>query len=83
MATQPNNQARPIGSDTFFWAPQPNDFSNNSARNADRDINTRNTFCTAIPSSQGEDWSIRYVYQVDVVNQIQKRLAYVECDYVQ
>lgn len=76
-------QAKPIGSTTFFWAPQPNDFSKNSARNVDRDVNGKNTFCTATPNSQGEDWGIRYVYQVDVVNQIQKRLAYVECDYVQ
>ena len=40
-------------------------------------------YCTAVPYSQGEDWICTYVYQNTIVSGTLKRLAYVECDYVQ
>lgn len=39
--------------------------------------------CTATPGSQGEDNVVQYVYQRVVVAGILKKLAYVECDYVE
>lgn len=42
----------------------------------------RKHFCTAIPFSNGEDWITSYTYDLVVINGEQKRLAYVECDYV-
>jgi hypothetical protein len=39
-------------------------------------------FCNAKKGSQGIDNIIGYVYNLIVVNGIQQKLAYVECDYV-
>jgi len=40
-------------------------------------------YCDARPYSQGQDWITRYVYDIIVVNHVQQRSAYVECDYVE
>jgi hypothetical protein len=39
-------------------------------------------FCNATPRSQGEDWVVKYMYTITVVNGVQQKIAYVECDYV-
>lgn len=70
-------QAKPVGNTLFFWYPQPNDLTKKTS-NANGGL-----FCNATPNSQGEDWFTKYVYEIASVNQVQKRLAYVECDYVQ
>ena len=40
-------------------------------------------FCNATKGSQGYDNITGYVYQLIVVNGMQEKLAYVECNYVQ
>jgi hypothetical protein len=40
-------------------------------------------FCNAVPFSQGEDWIVTYVYNIDISTGFPKRLAYVACDYVE
>ena len=62
-------------SNQFTWCPETG--INKSLPNS-----RRNKFCTATPYSQGEDWRVTYVYDISVVNGVQKRLAYVACDYV-
>lgn len=69
-------QAKPVGNTLFFWYPQPNDLTKKTS-------GSDALFCNATPNSQGEDWFTKYVYEIASVNQVQKRLAYVECDYVQ
>jgi hypothetical protein len=71
-------QAKPVGNTLFFWYPQPNDLTKKT-----NDLTSGSPFCDATPNSQGEDWFTKYVYEIASVNQVQKRLAYVECDYVQ
>ena len=39
--------------------------------------------CTATSGSQGYDNIVGYVYNLVVIDGIQKNLAYVECNYVQ
>lgn len=39
--------------------------------------------CTAIPYSQGEDYTTTYVYDKVLVGGVLHKLAYVECDYVE
>jgi hypothetical protein len=39
--------------------------------------------CNATKGSQGYDNITKYVYELIVVDGIQQKLAYVECDYVQ
>ena len=76
-------RTQPIGDKLFFWYPVPNDLTKNTTRYKNNKINAKPFFCNAIPNSQGEDWISRYVYQVVIIDNTQKRLAYVECDYVQ
>ena len=39
--------------------------------------------CTALPGSQGEDFTETYVYDLVIIGGVEHRYAYVECDYVQ
>lgn len=64
-------------SNPYTWCP---DTSINKNANIGR--NGKNNFCTATPYSQGQDWRVSYVYDIDVVDGVQRRLAYVACDYV-
>ena len=64
-------------SSPYTWCPDT------TVKKGKAGANIKKEYCTAIPYSQGEDWICTYVYQLDVVNGVQKRLAYVECDYVQ
>ena len=62
--------------DTTFTKKLPN--IQNSVEN-----NPVKRFCTAIPGSQGEDYTTDYVYDIKINAQGNtERLAYVECDYV-
>ena len=65
------------GPKLYTWCPQT-DIKKNNLKNPDY---TKK--CTATPGSQGEDWNCTYVYDLVVVNNKQKRLAYVECGYVE
>lgn len=38
--------------------------------------------CTAVAGGRGEDWNTSYVYDVNLVDGITHKIAYVECDYV-
>ena len=60
----------------YKWAPQVD---------AQKNINTTNRkhFCTATGGVQGEDWIVTYVYEVINDNGIARRIAYVECGYVE
>lgn len=64
------------GGRLYKWSPIPDD---KRARKTD---GGRNYFCTATAGSQGEDWKVTYTYVITVVNGVQKRIAYVACDYV-
>jgi hypothetical protein len=39
--------------------------------------------CTATPNSQGIDNDVTYVYELQNVNGVLSRIAYVACDYVE
>jgi len=59
----------------YTWSPNVDNTKNlKSAK--------RKYFCTATPFSNGEDWITTYTYDLVVINGEQKKLAYVECDYV-
>lgn len=64
------------GGDLYKWSPMSDD------RRAKKVNTSRNYFCTAIAGSQGEDWKVTYSYVITVEDGVQKRIAYVECDYV-
>jgi hypothetical protein len=61
-----------------MWSPTPNDFSKKPSGNIQKPF-----YCDAVGGSQGQDWVSTYVYELLVVNNETKRLAYVECDYIQ
>ena len=65
------------GGELYRWAPVINE------KSAKTDGVGKNFYCTATHRSQGEDWRVTYVYKIVVVDGIQKRIAYVACDYVQ
>lgn len=65
------------GFDLYKWCPQPNDFGKKE------NIERRPYFCDARPNSQGQDWKTTYCYNIVLINNVQKRMAYVACDYVQ
>jgi hypothetical protein len=68
----------PYGRTVYSW--QPDTSINKNTRNSGR-INLEG--CTAIPYSQGEDYVTTYMYQIEIVNGLARRFAYVACDYVQ
>lgn len=64
--------------DLYTWKPQ----DTNQKVVAGRPV--PKSYCTATPRSQGEDWVVTYVYDIVVDSSgVQKRMAYVACDYVQ
>lgn len=65
------------GGKLYKWAPVPTD------KKVNRAGGRATFFCDATPRSQGEDWKVTYVYNIVVVDGVQKRIAYVACDYVQ
>lgn len=69
------------GSTVYKWAPQPNEFQKNSDT-IGKQVDKKD-YCDATPGSQGEDWITRYVYNNELINYTQARIAYVECDYVE
>ena len=64
------------GAKLYKWSPIP---TNKQKFNTDKP-----QYCNAFPGTQGEDWVSTYSYTVGLssINQV-KRLAYVECDYVE
>ena len=67
---------KPYNNQLYKWSPDTT--TKKSIKH-----NTTPYFCSATPNSQGEDWKGGYVYEVVILNGQQKRLAYVECDYIE
>ena len=38
--------------------------------------------CEALPGTQGEDWTVDFVYKLVITDGQEHHYAYVECDYV-
>ena len=76
------SQSRPNGSGNngamYTWSPPPNDLTKKASGAPEKPF-----YCDAVGGSQGQDWVTTYVYELLVVNNERKRLAYVACDYVQ
>ena len=65
------------GGGLYKWSPIPSD------KRATKTAGTQGSYyCSATPRSQGEDWKVTYMYVITVVNGVQHKVAYVECDYV-
>ena len=64
----------------YLWSPGCPDFTKRKKVN-NKIIQA--PYCSATAGSQGQDWITTYVYDVTMINNVQARLAYVECDYVQ
>ncbi len=68
---------KPYDKSLYKWTPFEDDKKAKKKQGGRRSL-----FCNATPYSQGEDWYVTYVYEIVVVDGVQKRLAYVACDYV-
>lgn len=68
---------KPYDKNLYKWTPFSDD------KKAKKRTGVPNFFCNAKPNTQGEDWVVTYVYELVVVDGVQKRIAYVECDYVE
>lgn len=69
---------KPTSDILYTWSPDT------SINKPVRKGNGRNAyFCTATPGSNGEDWISGYIYNLIVVDGKQKKLAYVECNYIE
>lgn len=64
------------GGKLYKWSPLPTD------KRATKVDNSRTFYCSATPRSQGEDWVVTYLYTITVIDGVQHRVGYVECDYV-
>jgi hypothetical protein len=64
------------GGDLYKWSPPCDE-----RRGKKLDV-SKKFYCSAIAGGQGEDWITTYSYEITVENGIQKRIAYVACDYV-
>lgn len=68
---------KPYDKNLYKWSPQQGDKIIKGQQQSG------NIGCTATPRSQGEDWIVRYMYNLELDSQNQQhRIAYVECDYV-
>lgn len=65
------------GGQLYIWCP-----IDDGKRATKNNAGNKKYFCNATPRSQGEDWVVTYMYTITVVDGIQQRNAYVECDYV-
>jgi hypothetical protein len=65
------------GGKLYKWSPIPSD-----KRATKTDAGQDNFYCTATPYSQGEDWIVTYMETITVIDGVQKKVAYVACDYV-
>lgn len=70
---------KPYDKFLYTWNPK-SDLSKKGARPR---VGVRAPFCDAKPFSQGEDFFTTYVYEFLIIDGIEHRYAYVECDYVQ
>ena len=64
------------GFDVYSWSPEPNNIKRKTQ--GEKPI----YYCTATPNSQGFDFITTYSYNVIIVDDMVKKLAYVACDYV-
>jgi len=62
--------------DLYKWSPNPNNLSKKQSTG-------RPFYCDAVANSQGQDWVVTYVYNLEVVNHQQAHFAYVECGYIE
>jgi hypothetical protein len=67
-------------SNLYTWSPEAN-----VKKRATSLLNQQvtNNFCNATANSQGQDWTVNYVYNISVVNGIIERSAYVACGYIE
>jgi len=81
MAVQPQSRGKyalkTYGNFLYTWTPEAPTYNNKIRNRGDK-----NSYCNALPGTQGQDWICTYVYDISVLNGVQERLAYVECDYV-
>jgi hypothetical protein len=75
MAIKKEFTLKTFGAKLYKWSPIPTSKSITP--------NKRQYYCNAVAGSQGQDWITTYSYNMVVVDSIQQRLAYVECDYVE
>ncbi len=61
----------------YSW--KPDDFN----KKAQGDIGNAKVYDTGEGCSVNEDYKVTYVYQPVIVNDFEKRLSYVYCDYVE
>jgi hypothetical protein len=66
----------PKGGDIYKWSPDRSVKKNNNTKTS------KPYFCKTPLGGQGDDFKVRYVYNVVVVLAIVERHAYVQCDYV-
>jgi len=67
---------KPYDKNLYKWSPT------DDAKKKKKKSSTGAPECTATAGSQGEDWDVIYVYNRVIINGIEHRNAYVECDYV-
>ena len=65
-----------VGGLLYKWSPNPIDLTKKPSQG-------RPFYCDASAGSQGQDWVVTYMYNLEVVNFEQAHFAYVECDYIE
>ncbi len=65
-----------VGGLLYKWSPNPTDLTKKPSQG-------RPFYCDASAGSQGQDWVVTYMYNLEVVNFEQAHFAYVECDYIE
>ena len=70
---------KPYDKHLYKWTPQTTD--KKSVKN--KQVRRNGVFCDAKPYTNGEDWVTTYVYELINDNGVQRRYAYVECNYVE
>lgn len=73
-------QLKTYSSFVYGWSPEKPDYAKEQKTCVFEGVKK---FCNAVPFSQGQDWFVTYVYNIEVSGEIPKRIAYVACDYVE
>ncbi len=68
---------KPYESGLYKWSPQTS-VTNEKATTA-----RPSSFCNACPYGTNQDFITKYVYNLNIVNGVEFRDAYVSCDYVE
>ncbi len=75
---KPTFTLKTYGPKLYKWSPDT------SKQPANKPVVNKPFYCTATAGSQGQDWTVTYVYDTVVAaNGQAERLAYVECDYME